>query len=589
MIKNIIRSLKLVWKMDKTYLFIEIGFSIISSALPILATWYSALFINKVVEGNFTSITDPDLITIVIIYLGIPLVISLEQLYRRKKWNEFYIFYGQYVEDIISEKKADIDIQTYENPKFNNLMEKARRNSMKCLAFIDSIFGSIKEILRVVMSIIILASYQWWIAIVLIIALIPELYLELKYGKRAWGIWDAKASIKRKYYEAEKHFDSTSSLIEMKIFGTRKYFRNIINQLTSDFNLEIAKNISNKTTGKVFSILISYVASTLVILYFMNDVLAKTLAIGTFTFLLVSMSRMQSSIMDFFSSVGHLNEENLFVKDIFKFLDTHKVLKNGHISLTRETPDIEFKDVHFKYPDTEKYLFKNLNFKINAGEKIAIVGVNGAGKTTLTKLIMRFYDPSEGTIFVGGNELKEINQDSYLEKIGYLSQDYDYYKMHVKDAIAVGDTSVQFDMDRVVKAAKKAGAHTFIEDWKGGYDAYLGKEFEDGIEPSVGQWQKLALARLFYRDPQIWILDEPTASIDAVAEMEIFEELENLPNDKTVILISHRFNTVKNADRIMVIEHGEIIEFDTHDKLIAKKKGVYKELFTAQKDSFETV
>ncbi len=589
MIKNIIRSLKLVWKMDRSYLFIEIGFSIVASALPILATWYSAQFINKIVEGNFTSITDPDLIYIVVAYLGIPLVISLEQLYRRKKWNAFYIFYGQYVENIISEKKADVDIQTYENPKFNNLMEKARRNSMKCLAFIDSIFGSIKEIIRVVMSIFILASYQWWIAVILIIALFPELYLELKYGKRAWGIWDAKASIKRKYYEAEKHFDNTPALIEMKVLGTKKYFRNIINQLTSDFNLEIYKNLSNKTTGKVFSILISYVASTFVILYFMNDVLAKTLAIGTFTFLLMNMTRMQSSIMDFFSSIGHLNEENLFVKDIFKFLDTHKALKNGHISLPEATPDIEFKDVNFKYPDTEKYLFKNLNFKISAGEKIAIVGVNGAGKTTLTKLLMRFYDPSEGSVFVGGTELKEIDQDTYFSKMGYLSQDYDKYKILVKDAIAVGDTSKPIDMERVVKAAKRAGAHAFIEEWTDGYNSYLGKEFEDGVEPSVGQWQKLALARLFYRDPQIWILDEPTASIDAVAEMEIFEELENLPNDKTVILISHRFNTVKNADRIMVIEHGEIIEFDTHDRLMEKKKGVYKELFTAQKDSFETV
>ncbi len=344
-----------------------------------------------------------------------------------------------------------------------------------------------------------------------------------------------------------------------------------------------------RTKYRNLTTLLEMAVGAVIVFYLMNSVIEKTLAVGTFIFLLGRMNDVRDSLTSIFRNFSVLMGDNKFISDVFKFLSTEKVVKGGDKIIEEGTPEIEFSNVSFAYPDTKKNVLNDFNFKIKAGEKIAIVGVNGAGKTTLTKLIMRFYDVTKGSISIGGNNIKDIDLSDYYHRVGHLSQNYAHYKLPVNEIIALGNTEVTLDIDRVIESAKKSGAHEFISAWEKGYDTQLGKEFDDGVEPSVGQWQKLALARMFYKNPQIWILDEPTASIDSVAEMEIFQELENLPEDKTVILISHRFNTVKNANRIMVIEDGEVKEFDSHNKLMKIKNGIYKKLFEMQKKSYETV
>jgi len=412
--------------------------------------------------------------------------------------------------------------------------------------------------------------------------------LQIKFGKIKYGIWDAKSEVKRKFNLLTWYFSDIASLTEIKIFKNKDYFKNIIRNLLGSFNVEINKNENRRTKFKNLTTLIELSVGAFIVFYLMTDVIDKTLAVGTFIFLLGRISDTRDSISELFRGFSILSADNKFVTDVFKFLDTKKVVKNGDKKLEEGTPEIEFKNVSFAYPDTKKNILNNFNFKIKAGEKIAIVGVNGAGKTTLTKLIMRFYDVKQGSISVGGESITDIDLSDYYQRIGHLSQNYAHYKLPVKEIISLGNTELPIDMDKVIDSAKRAGAHDFISAWENGYETQVGKEFDNGVEPSVGQWQKLALARMFYKDPQIWILDEPTASIDSVAEMAIFQELENLPKDKTVILISHRFNTVKNANRIMVIEDGEVKEFDSHYKLMRVKGGIYRNLFELQKKSFET-
>ncbi len=589
-LKNLIRSIRLINQHDKRYLIVEMSLRLVTGVLPFVLVWYSALFINKVTTGTFTSVFDPALLSVVIIYITLPFFSETARVIQQTFRQKFYIFFRQWFDISLMEKKTLVDIQTYENPAFRDRMAKVGENSYKLNNTVDWFFDIWEYGIKAIIAISIVVAYKWWVALILLAALLPDMYVERKYGHRIWGIWDAKASIKRRYYEASSHFEKASDLIEMKVSGTKNFLIRTLQSLASQFNNESRKNENKRMYLKIGTTVVISAAMAAIVLIIMSDLISGLLAIGTFVFILSSMGGLRADLSEMLRGVSTLSADNLFVNDIHEFLATENVLKNGTIALDSHTPGIEFEDVAFAYPGSEtstgKSIFEKINFMIKPGEKIAIVGVNGAGKTTLTKLLMRFYDPTGGSVRIGGHDARTIEISSYYKKIGYLSQEYDKFKMITKDAIGIGDTSGPTDLPRVIEAAKRAGAHEFIQEWPHAYDTQLGNEFEGGIQPSIGQWQKLALARLFYRDPQIWILDEPTASIDSVAEMEIFSELENLPDDKTVILISHRFNTVKNADKIMVVEDGQIKEFGNHAHLMAKENGVYRKLFTSQKDSF---
>lgn len=585
--RNLVSSLKLVSSYSGTFLPLYSILIIVSSVIPFAIAWYSAEFINKISVGHFTGITDPALLTIIVMYVALPFVEDILYLLKDQLNHAYYLKSISERDFILIKKKAKLDIQNYESPNFNDLMTKTSENVYRLTNFIDWFFDLFGYTVQLVLAVIVLINYSWWAALILALALLPDMLVESKYGKKEWGVWDAKVSIKRRYNEIDSHFAFVPALIEMKITSSAKYLIDSMYNLSDIFLGEQFNNLRKKTKFKTYSTLLVAFVSGGLILYIIRDVIIGALALGTFTFILASMNKFQGNLRSFLRALSHIQTDNLYITDIFSFLNTQPLLKNGTQSTQISTPSIEFQNVHFTYPNSEKEVFQNLNFKINTGEKIAVVGVNGAGKTTLTKLMMRFYDASAGDIYIGDVNIKNIDIQTFYKKIGYLSQSYDRFKFNIKEAIAVGDTSIPMNEKRVIEAARKARAYDFIMEWPAGFDTQLGKEFEGGVEPSVGQWQKLALARLFYRNPQIWILDEPTAAIDAVAEMEIFEELEALPSDKTVILISHRFNTVKNADRIMLIEHGEIKEFGSHEELMQIPNGLYRQLFTKQKESFE--
>lgn len=585
---NFYKVLKLVWAHDKKFVPIEIGLLSLSSILPIVLSGFSALFINRITSGDLTTLFDPTLIGIVVVYLSLPLFIELADVWYDYIDAKFNVFFSQYINLMFIEKKNEIDIQTFENLDFNNLMLRVNENISRTIHFCDWGFYLAGKLISLLSLVFVLLYFKWWYAPLLLLAVLPNLLVQTKFGERAYGIFDAKAEIKRKYNMLAWYFSDVPTLTEIKIFKTKNYFKNIIGGLLNTFNTEINNNEARRTKYTNLMVLVQVIAVAFIVFNLMEGVVDKTLEIGTFIFLLGRMTDVRDSLSSVFRGFAILISNNNFINDFFEFLDTKRVVKNGNREVGDNTPEIEFLNVSFAYPDTNKNVLNNFNFKIKAGEKVAIVGVNGAGKTTLTKLIMRFYDVTEGSILIDGENIKNLDISNYYEKLGFLSQNYANYKLPVKDAIALGDTSFPMNLDKVIESAKRSGAHDFISSWEHGYESHLGKEFDDGVEPSVGQWQKLALARMFYKNPQIWILDEPTASIDSVAEMAIFQELENLPEDKTVILISHRFNTVKNADRIMVIEDGEVKEFDSHAKLMKVKDGIYKNLFELQKKSFET-
>ena len=377
--------------------------------------------------------------------------------------------------------------------------------------------------------------------------------------------------------------------MELKLFQNTQHFLSTIKELFRNFQLEEKKNEKKKLIHQLIVLCFSQLVIAFAIVYFTMQVVKGNLLIGTLTFILASIGDLRQSLSGLFSNLGRQYQDSLFVTDIFKFLNLKPIIKKpekGIVLDSKQTPEIAFEHVTFSYPGTKKTVLKDFSLKIAPGEKIALVGVNGAGKTTFVKLLCRFYDPDEGKITIDGHDLKEIDLESWYNQFGAIFQDYARYHFIVKEAIAVGRIGVASSLEKVKEAAKASEADTFIEEWEKKYEQMLGKEFTAGTEPSIGQWQKLALARTFYRDPRILILDEPTSSIDAEAEAKIFEKLELLPKDRTVILISHRFSTVRQADKIGVVEEGGLKELGIHEDLL-KLNGTYANLFTLQAKGYK--
>ncbi len=404
-----------------------------------------------------------------------------------------------------------------------------------------------------------------------------------------WDILSGRAETRRKYWELHGHFNTLPSLIELKLFQNIPYFFSAIKELFHNFQMEEKRNEKKKLFSQLIVLCFSQLVIAFAIIFFTLQVVKGNLLIGTFTFILASIGDLRQSLSGLFSNLGRQYQDSLFVTDIFKMLDLKPSIekpKKGIVLDSKKTPEIIFENVTFSYPGIKTAVLKNFSLKIAPGEKIALVGINGAGKTTFVKLLCRFYDPDQGRIIIGGHDLKELDLESWYSQLGAIFQDYVHYHFIVKEVIAMGKTGAASSLEKVKEAAQASEADIFIEEWEKKYEQMLGKEFTEGVEPSIGQWQKLALARTFYRAPSVLVLDEPTSSIDAAAEAKIFEKLENLPRDRTVILISHRFSTVHQADKIGVIEEGELKELGTHEDLL-KLSGTYAYLFNLQAKGYK--
>lgn len=584
--RNVVRVLALIVREDPLFLYVAIPASAAATLLGYAVTWISALFINKITSSHFDSIFDARILWLVLAYIFIPFIIDQLRQWYNHRYAQFYNKISQYIDILFLRTQERIDVQTHEDSVFANMRAEANANQHKVFNFAQAIFGMTTSGVAVLVSIIILAQYNALLTFFIIIAFIPQLFGQAREGKRIWAIWGGRVELRRKFNEYSGYFVDTPNLTEMKIMSAADHWIALIQEVLSIFNTEIRSAESHRYYVQVLGGLCSITAIAVVTFVLMKSVVAGTLAIGTFIFLESQILAVQSQVSNAVFSLAGILSDNLFISNIFAYLDTPNVLKDGTENVAPGAPRITFKDVSFRYPGSDTDVLHSVSLSIEKGEKVAIVGVNGAGKTTFSKLLMRFYDPTGGSVEIDGLSLTQARLNSWHAHIGYLSQEYAKYRLPVAQAIAVGNPTIPFSQERVEEAARRAGADTFIEEWVEKYKTPLGRQF-DGVEPSVGQWQKLALARLFYKDPDIWILDEPTSSIDAVAELEIFRELENLPKDKTVILISHRFNTVRNADKIIVIGHGTIEEIGSHDELMTHN-GTYANLFTTQKESYDS-
>jgi len=489
----------------------------------------------------------------------------------------------------IIQHAARLDMYQFENPEFYDKLERARRQTSGRTALMSQVLQQLQEFITVLTLGAGLIAFNPWLILILVVAVIPSFLGESHFNQRSYSLTRSWTPERRELDYLRYIGASDTTAKEVKIFNLSDFLAKRFADLSHQYYLANRKiAVQRAGWGVLLSALgtLAYYGAYVVIAL---QTISGAITLGTLTFLTGSFARMRGMLQSIMNRFSRITESALYLQDLFDFLELEPSIKTGSDSVP--FPDtvqrgFTFENVGFRYPGTEKWAIRNLSFQLHPGEKLALVGENGAGKTTLVKLLARLYDPSEGRILVDGVDLRTINLESLRRNIGIIFQDYIRFQLKAKENLAVGNIDQLANLDLIEASAHKSMANEVIEELPEQYEQFLGKRFKDGVDLSGGQWQKIALGRAYMRDAQLLILDEPTAALDARAEHEVFVRFSELIEGKSAELISHRFSTVRMADRILFLEHGQLLELGSHEELLAQK-GKYAELFQLQAQGYQ--
>ncbi len=483
-----------------------------------------------------------------------------------------------------------IDIHDFYNEETRNQINKAQNGYTWQMANTSWIgLELIYSIIRFVAFAFVVAQISWWLIVILALFLIPTLISENKIAKLQWFVWDEKGDQRHIFWKLEQLIRQPKQQMELRSSQARNYTMSKINKMNKIFYTKQEneyRRLSPLSLGsKILEVGGTAVGSIIVLRQFLNH----AISLDRYFFLSGALLRIGGALNAIFGTLSRLQEPLLFAQNFFAVIDKQPKIVDppNAIALDKnETPEIVFENVSFTYPEQNTPVFTNLNLTIRPGEHLALVGENGAGKTTLIKLLMRFYRPTQGRILIDGHDLQLISIESWYAKLATLFQEFNEYPLTIDENIYIAEPDSKNDKSRLDHAANFGGVDKMISKLEHGWNTVLDSSFEKGIEPSGGQWQRVALARAFYRNANVLILDEPTAAIDAKAEYEIFNNIFEHYQDRTTLIVSHRFSTVRRADRIVVIDNGKILEQGSHKELM-KIKGLYHEMFSKQAEGYK--
>ena len=581
-------ALRLVWQSAPGWTVASLALLVVQGALPLVSLYLMKLTVDAVTAA----LEAPDkgaAFGQVALLIGVTGGVALVSALARSVAGLVSEAQGQVVtdqmSDILHAKSIEVDLEYYESAQYYDKLHRAQREApFRPIRIVNGLVQVAQNGISLLAMAGLLFSFHWGIAAVLFVAAIPGLFVRLRYAGQTYRWQRQRTPAERQSWYFHWMLTGDRHAKEIRLFDLgslfRRRFRDLRQQLRKE-KLEITTRRSAAELAAQTSATLAVFGSYAFIAY---RTVQGAITLGDLVMYYQAFQRGQGFLQRVLSGLAGLYEDNLFLSNLYEFLDLKpKVVEPRHPQPVPQPMQtgIAFDHVSFQYPTGTREVLEDISLHIRPGEVVALVGENGSGKTTLIKLLCRLYDPASGTITLDGVDLRQLETTALRRKISVIFQDYAQYHLTARENIWFGNVAMPPDEEQIAEAARHAGADDVITGLPQGYETILGKWFEDGEELSVGEWQKVALARAFLRDAQIIVLDEPTSSLDAKAEYEVFKKFRQLAAGRTAILISHRFSTVRMADRIFVLEGGRIIESGAHDELV-RLGGTYARLFETQ-------
>ena len=579
------KALQLVWTTSRGCTFAIAIFTLINGLLPAAIAYVGKLIVDSVVLASQNgAMSDRHL---ALSYVGIEAIALIVLAASQKGLSVFQallrVQLGQRVNVLILEKALTLDLAHFEDSEFYDKMSQARSQaSSRPLSLISRIFGLVQSALTLLTFSGLLLNFSIWAVFVLVLAAIPSFIAETRFSEHAFRLfrWRSPETRQQHYLETLLTREDYAKEVQLYQLGDTllQRYHDIFDRLyDEDRRLTMQKGLWGYLLG-----LLSTGAFYAVYAWIVMEAIAGKISLGEMTMYLVVFRQGQSTFASTLTSIGGMYEDNLYLANLYEFLEQPIPQSHGKIRQGISQEGIRFEHVSFCYPESQQPVLEDISLHLHHGEKLAIVGENGSGKTTLIKLLTRLYQPSSGKILLDGVDLNDWDIDILRKRIGVIFQNFVQYQFTVGENVGVGDIEHLNDDQEWEIASEKGMAKPFIDNMPQGFGTQLGKWFKGGQELSGGQWQKVALSRAFMRSQaDILVLDEPTAAMDAEAEMNIFNHFRSLTKDQMVVLISHRFSTVRMADKIIVMANGRIIEQGSHEQLL-EADGRYAHLFSLQ-------
>lgn len=589
---NVVASLKLNWQINRFALLGYAGLVILQVTSSILAVFFASRIIGELTLAVRNLPVHKNLLYL---WLALSILSVLAERFawrwlnmlERRSWIRWYVRISAQFNNAV----ANLDMPQHHDAELQKTLNKlAQGYQYTPQNFANYTLQLGHSFLRLASSLVIVISFAPWLIPLLGLSLLPNFITERRLSKLQWTLWGEKGDKSRLSWRLTYYLQDKNKLQETKIFGTQKFIVDKLSKLYEEFYGQQLKNLKRIRLPALGSLLVEGLTLAGIDLWMIFRVINHSLSLANFSFYSGIILQFGSSLSLIVNSFAYLSDNNEYMKDLLRLFDMQPALprsKNPYILPRQTVPIIEFKNAWFRYPNSSEWALRDISFTLKPGDKVAFVGDNGAGKTTIVRLLLRFYDVDKGQILINGKDIKELDLPSYYHHIGVLFQNFNDYPLSVRDNIALGRVEDFNNEGSVTSAALEADADKFIRQYPKQYQQILEIGFKGGIEPSGGQWQRIALARALFRNAGILVLDEPTAAVDARSEYAIFKTLEEHSQDKTTIIISHRFSTVRKAESIYVISRGKLLEHGSHNALMKIKNGLYHEMFDKQAKGYK--
>lgn len=590
-LKNLPNFFKLVWQSSPSKTLISFTLRILRSAMPVALLYVGKLIIDQVVALNTNSPMGNLQELWQLVALEFALALLTDGLNRMINLTDSLLgdLFSNYTSMRIMKHAATLDLDQFEDSVFYDKLERARQQTVGRTVLLSQVMSQVQDFISMAFLLTALIAFNPWLILLLLLAIIPSFLGESYFNSKNYALSRSQTPERRELDYLRYLGASDETAKEVKIFGLSDFIIARFKTLSDKFYGDNSKlAVRRSFWGTFFSVLgtLGYYAAYGFIIY--DTVTGKT-TVGSLTFLAGSFRQLSGLMETMLSRFTIVSQGAIYLNDFIDFFEIKPKITQNQNALPFPNPiktGFVFENVGFQYHNTDRWANRNLSFELKPGEKLALVGENGAGKTTLVKLLARLYDPTEGRILLDGKDLKEYDLDDLRHHLGIIFQDYIRYQMTFYQNIAVGNIKEINNEALVIKAATESLADKLALKFPSAYQQWLGRRFNDGVELSGGEWQKVALARAYMKDAQVLILDEPTAALDARAEYEVFQRFAELTKGKSAVLISHRFSTARLADRILVLENGMLLESGTHRQLLAAE-GRYAELFHLQAKGYQ--